>query len=291
MTAFTLTERQLERFHRDGFLMVDKLIGPESVTVLRERYDRLFRGDFETGISPDEVNWQEGKSDPSLTRQICNGWKADREIARVVFRADLGQAIARLAGWNGARVMIDNVLWKPPGTRPLGFHQDNAYLRWFEPGELLSCWIALDDTQADGGTMEVVRGSHRWAASEPEGAFHGPDDYRKFMRQAAAAEGLEPDLVPIVVPAGGGSFHHGWTWHGSGHNRSATPRRALVIHAMPAEARFAESPADLSFATGPIYTRYKRLGDRTMDENYFPITWTESGYRTPGLKAYLRAAA
>ncbi len=270
--------------------MVEKIIGEATVERLRRRYEELFRGCFETGVSPDEVNWQEGSGDPSLTRQICNGWKADRSVASVVLRSDLGEAIAELAGWQGTRVMIDNVIWKPPGTRPLGYHQDNAYLRWFKPGRLLSCWIALDDTQAEGGTMEVVRGSHRWAQSLPEGAFHGPEDYQRPMRLAAAKEGVTPDVVPIVVKRGGGSFHHGWTWHGSGYNRSPTPRRALVIHAMPADSCFAEDPADLQFGTGPIYSRYKRLGDSVMDENYFPITWTRSGYRTPGLDAYARTA-
>ncbi|MEO1190690.1 MAG: phytanoyl-CoA dioxygenase family protein [Pseudomonadota bacterium] len=288
---FALTADQEARFQQDGFLFVDHLIDQPTVEALRASYDRLFRGTFETGVRPDEVNWQEGESDPSLTRQICNGWKADRTVAATVLREDLGDAIAKLAGWSGTRVMIDNVIWKPPGTRPLGFHQDNAYLRWFEPGQLLSCWIALDETTAEGGTMELVRGSHRWAASEPEGEFHGPEDYQKPMRQAAAAEGVTPDIVPVVVPAGGGSFHHGWTWHGSGHNRAVRPRRALVIHAMPAESRYAADPADLSFATGPIYTRYKRLADREMDENYFPITWREDGYRTPGLDVYLQGAA
>ncbi len=290
MSRFSLSPAQIERFDTDGFLMVEEIIDRATVEQLRERYERLFRGQFETGVSPDEVNWQQETGDPSLTRQICNGWKADRLIASVVFRSDLGEAIARLAGWDGTRVMIDNVLWKPPGTRPLGFHQDNAYLRWFNPGRLLSCWIALDDTRADGGTMEVVRGSHRWAPSLPEGEFHGPEDYQKHMLQAAAEEGVTPDLVPIVVKAGGGSFHHGWTWHGSGHNRCPTPRRSLVIHAMPSDAAFAEDPADLMFGTGPIYNRYKRIGDSVMDENYFPITWTEGGYRTAGLDAYTGSA-
>jgi ectoine hydroxylase-related dioxygenase (phytanoyl-CoA dioxygenase family) len=61
--------------------------------------------------------------------------------------------------------MQDNVIWKPVGARPLGFHQDNSYLDWFTPSETLTCWISLDDTTAEGGTMEVVRGSHRWGNS------------------------------------------------------------------------------------------------------------------------------
>lgn len=279
-----LTQDKIDQFNESGFLAIDRIVDDETVDELRERYDRLFQGEFETGVRPDEVNWQEGESDPSLTRQICNAWRADRTVARVVLREDIGRMIATLAGWSGARVMIDNVIWKPPGARPLGFHQDNAYLAWFEPQELFSCWIAMDDTSAEGGTLEFAAGSHKWARSKPEGEFHGPKDYRKYMEIAAAAEGVEPDIVPVVVNKGGGSIHHGWTWHGSGLNRGERPRRSLVIHAMSSAARYV--PTHFGQGIGPIYSRYRRLADNVIDENYFPIVWSEDGHRTPGLEDY-----
>ncbi len=282
---FELSQQQKEEFDRDGFLVVDKLIDLETVDRLRESFDKLFRGKFETGITPDEVNWQEGTGDPTLTRQICNGWKADRAIAQVVTRSDIGRAVAILGGWPGTRVMIDNVIWKPSQTRELAYHQDNAYLAWYSPSELLSCWIALDETTREGGTLEFVRGSHKWHHSKPEGEFHAPDDYKKYMQIAAEKEGVEPEIVHVEVPKGGGSFHHGWTWHGSGFNHSLDPRRSLVMHGMRSNAEY--NPAHLSEGTGPIYSRYKRLGDNILDENYFPITWREDGYRTPGIDTFL----
>jgi len=253
-------------------------------------YDKLFAGEFETGVSPDEVNWQIGSGDETLTRQICNGWKADRCIAATVLREDFGRAVAKLGGWPGARIMIDNVLWKPPGARPLLHHQDSAYLDWFRPSDLLSLWIALDETSASGGTLEFMPGSHRWRHAPPEGEFHGPDDYRQYLRQAAEVEGValgEENIDYVEVPAGGGSFHHGWVWHGSGYNRSDIPRRALVLHAMRSDVEF--DPERLNAGIGRIYSRYKRLGDNAMDENYFPILWREDGYRTPGIEKYLAA--
>jgi len=279
-----LTDEQVAQFERDGVLIVDELIDQDSVDRALARYGPLFRGEFETGILPDEVNWQDGRDSEDLSRQICNGWKADRTIAGIVFRADIARAICRLAGWPGVRLMIDNVIWKPPGARPLGFHQDNAYLAWLRPSELLTCWIALDETTAEGGTMEVVRGSHKWAHSVPEGEFHGPTEYRKYMEIAAAKEGVEPDIVPIVAPRGGGSFHHGWVWHGSGFNRSGNPRRSLIVHAMSSAAEYV--PEMLGQGTGPVYGRYKKFGSDEIDESYFPILWTRDGRRTKGIDDY-----
>ena len=273
------------RFHNDGFLIVDKLIDADNVPVLHQAFEDLFHGRFETGVRPDEVNWQYDGGDPSRARQICNGWKANREIARVVLDQTLGQTIAAIGGWPGVRIMIDNVIWKPPAAKSLGFHRDSAYLAWFTPSDLLSCWIALDDTYADGGTIEFVRASHKWALSEPEGEFHAPEDYRAPMRKAAARAGVEPEIVYVEVKAGGGSFHHGWTWHGSGANQGPNPRRSLVLHAMRSDVEY--QPPKFDQGIGPIYSRYKRLGDNRLDENYFPILWREDGYRTPEIESYL----
>jgi ectoine hydroxylase-related dioxygenase (phytanoyl-CoA dioxygenase family) len=285
LSKMNLSAHDKARFEEDGYLVVDELINPQKLSVLHQSFDDLFSGIFETGVRPDEVNWQQATGDSSLTRQICNGWKANREIARVVLDAALGQAVAELAGWPGARIMIDNVIWKPSGTKSLGYHQDSSYLAWFTPSDLLTCWIALDDTSAECGTMELVRGSHRWALSEPEGDFHAPDNYRLPMQKAAARAGIEPDIAFIEVPAGGGSFHHGWTWHGSGPNSGTNPRRSLVLHAMRSDAEYV--PEHFDQGIGPIYSRYKRLGDNQMDENYFPILWREDGYRTPQIEGFL----
>lgn len=285
--SIELFSEQKARFETDGFVIVDRLIDPRQLPALHQAFDDLFNGVFETGVRPDEVNWQQGESDPSLSRQICNGWKANRDIARIVLDENIGKAIAGLAGWSGARIMIDNVIWKAPQTKSLGFHQDNAFLSWFDPGEILTCWIALDDTTADGGTIEFARTSHRWALGKPEGEFHAPLDYRKPMREAAARAGVEPDIHYVEVKAGGGSFHHGGTWHGSGANPGDKPRRSLVLHAMPSEVQY--RPENFDQGIGPIYSRYKRLGDNALDENYFPILWRDDGYRTPQIDDYLKS--
>ena len=32
-----------------------------------------------------------------------------------------------------------------------------------------------------------------------------------------------------------------------------------------------------------VYSRYRRRGDLSLDESFFPVMWHESGYRTPWL--------
>ena len=98
-------------------------------------------------------------------------------------------------------------------------------------------------------------------------------------RGAAAPDGGELDVVPVVVKPGGGAFHHGLCWHGSAPNTNASvARMALVSHMIPAEVRFHHEQVDL------VYSRYRRRGDLSLDESFFPVLWHENGYRTPWLE-------
>ncbi|MBY8974485.1 phytanoyl-CoA dioxygenase family protein [Rhodobacteraceae bacterium NNCM2] len=264
--SLDLTDKDLADFARDGFLIRDRIISDDLVEMLRGEMAALFEGRYASGLIPDEVNWRPGDS-AHVTRQICNGWKASPRLASVVLAPEVGRAVSFLNDWPGARIAQDNVLWKPPaGDRPggaLGMHQDSAYAGFATLPLMCTVWIALDDVTREGGSMVFARGSHRWAHHPPAEAFHDPKDYLAEFR---AAGGSEADLVPVVVPKGGGSIHHGWLWHGSGPNHGQTPRRSVVAHCLSVEARFTDR-------LNPVYSRYKRLGSDEMDEAHFPILW------------------
>jgi len=104
------------------------------------------------------------------------------------------------------------------------------------------------------------------------------------MERAAAAVGVStPEISKVEVRAGGCVIHHGNVWHGSGRNtRADRVRRSIAVHTLRAGARFRERGA------GYIYGRYKRVGETSMDESFFPVLWGRDGYRTPFLDGYCR---
>ena len=54
---------------------------------------------------------------------------------------------------------------------------------------------------------------------------------------------------------------------------------------MSSEARYHPT------SVGYVYGRYKRVGSTEMDESFFPVLWTENGYRSAWLDGYLDAAS
>ncbi|PSB35699.1 phytanoyl-CoA dioxygenase family protein [Stenomitos frigidus] len=283
-----LTDVQRQRFQDDGFLILENFLPIDLTQRLVERMEPLFHGKFETGIYPDEWHWRPGLSLPDVTREMCNGWKSDLTIASVVLSAEIGRLSATLAGWDGARIGQDSLWVKPPHASAIALHQDGAYIDYLEPAAMMTCWIALNDASAADGTLVYAKGSHKWDLIDVEGEFHAPSkDYRWAMLQAAEQAGVtEPELVVVEVPAGGCAFHHGRTWHGlCKTTRTEGVFNSMGLHTIPSKAQFHPTNPQ-----GYIYGRYKRVGDTTMDESFFPILWTKDGYRSPHLATFCEDA-
>jgi ectoine hydroxylase-related dioxygenase (phytanoyl-CoA dioxygenase family) len=262
------TREQIDAYARDGFVVVESFLSTGEVAAAREHFARVFAHEWETGLRPDEVNYDPGTTAPDLTRQLCNVWKSDCTLAATVLAERNGSFGARLAGAPGLRLIQDNAIWKPPSGKALLCHQDAAYLGWLEPPNMTTCWMALDDTSADAGTIFYVRGSHRWPHFPIGGSFHAPDDWLGYVRAVCPA-GEELVLVPIEVPAGGAAFHDGWTFHGSPPNeRADRERRAIVSHMVSTETRWADGAPP-----HPIYSKYRRPGERELDDAFFPVLW------------------
>ena len=268
---------EIETFNKNGFVIFDKFLLEENIEILKNRFDDLFDGKFENTIEPDEWNWKKNLSDPRATRQICNVWKSDNLIRKIVCNETIGLIASKLMGWKGARLVQDNILWKPSGGKTLGYHQDASYVDWIVPQTMISCWMSLDKTSQKIGTLEFVAGSHKWKLSPPSVSFHSPDDYRRELINFAKINNKELNITYVEVPAGGASFHHGYTWHGSGINKTNLNRRAIVSHCIPSDAKFHSTNIG---GTGKIYKRYKKINTNEMDESFFPILWNLEGYQT-----------
>lgn len=283
MISVDITPADLQQFRDRGFVIKERVLSSDFVEALRTRLPLLFAGEFDTGVYPDEWYWRENMSLPDVTRHMGNAWKSDLTVARLVLSREIAAAAATLAGWPAIQLGQDTIWWKPPQAKSISFHQDTSFMDFLEPARTVTCWVALDDTHRDAGTLEYVPGSHRWPITPIPAGFHAKDDYRAPMRAAAHQAGIEPaEPVFVEVPAGSCSFHAGEMWHGSGPNRSDTRmRRSIGIHLLPAGVRFSQRRG------GYIYRRYQRTGSVELDESFFPLLWSASRAPTSWIEGYL----
>lgn len=83
--------------------------------------------------------------------------------------------------------------------------------------------------------MTFVRGSNRWGYLDA-GDFFGKD-HAAQRQQITVPAGQTWSEVPALLDAGGVSFHHCLTYHGSGPNTSQTPRASIAVHLRTEQAQ------------------------------------------------------
>jgi ectoine hydroxylase-related dioxygenase (phytanoyl-CoA dioxygenase family) len=275
-TTCTPTEGR-QQFASSGFAVCDRLVPPEQCAHLNGRLDAVLRGEYDRGRPPDKWPSPVEQLLAGRTLQIINIWKSDRAFAALATSARIGELVATLAGWRGARLAQDQVWYKPPGAGPIVFHRDTTYFEDFAD-RVVTVWLALDRMEPEVGPLEYVVGSHRWGDGRRGSAKHFFEaDRRALVYDAARREGLEPgqlEIVPVHVDCGGAGVHDGRTWHGSGPNASADrPRRGVGLHFVPEDCNAFKPGIDV----GRLWSKYLRADSpsRKLPEADFPVTWSE----------------
>ena len=87
MFDLDLSDEKVRQYRENGFIVFDKFLEPHEVNLLRSRFEPLFRGEWETGIPPDEINWTEGRDSPDKDRVPARGVRALRSTRLPAGRA------------------------------------------------------------------------------------------------------------------------------------------------------------------------------------------------------------
>jgi phytanoyl-CoA hydroxylase len=184
-----------------------------------------------------------GHTQPTLQRH-----KTDPRWAYMAGHPRLVPLIHELLG-GAPRVLQTMYLPKPragPGVPRNGvdLHRDQLYIR-ADPPRVMVCWIAMSDTDADNGGLQVVPGSHLWSlASFPtddslpthyriDQLLRGPDgrEWNEEVPRYRFDQLVAGQVETLAVPKGGAVLFDGLLIHGSGSNRSPDRERlAFTTH-------------------------------------------------------------
>jgi len=262
-----LDEAAVARFHRDGFVVGERLLDDAQVDELRAAFDRVI-ADQDDERQPQPVRIARiGEGDDPVW-QVVNIHMASPAFRRLVGDQRIAESIARLTGARELRVWHDQIQYKPPRHGGVNWwHQDAPYWPVVRPMTEVSAWIALDEVDEDNGCMSMVPGSHLWGdaiehlhAQRGNGFDELPERYRDH----------DVRIVRCPVAAGAVHFHHALTWHGSHGNHSERPRRALAIHYMAEDARFV---ADAEHCMKPFIDA---ADGEPIRGDAFPLVWPGS---------------
>lgn len=122
---------------------------------------------------------------------------------------------------------------KPPYSgQPVLWHQDGAY--WpLEPMNVVTLWLAVDESTPENGGVRVIPGSHRGEMH----ALRQRADTDNVLGSESAIDVDESTAVDIVLAPGDVEVHHPKIMHGSNANTSPKRRCGLTIRYIPTSTR------------------------------------------------------
>jgi ectoine hydroxylase-related dioxygenase (phytanoyl-CoA dioxygenase family) len=212
-----LTDDEVRRYQRDGFLAVERLADDEEVEWLARLCSALMTG---SAVGRDLAGAGPGRA---ALPQFLYPERSEPEVLAIRFFARATALGAELMG----RTDLDwftHFIVKPAGRgASTAWHQDAAYDPVLRRAGC-SVWLALDEATTDNGCLQFIPGSQ-----------HGPILRHQPIGGDPAAEGMEaPDAdatTAVAVPAGrgGGSIHDHRVLHAAGPNATAADRRAYIV--------------------------------------------------------------
>ena len=225
---FTVHDRDVASFKRDGFLALEQISPPDEVSRLRGVYDDVM--DDPGGLRLIYHGFRDDGTE-GLINQVFSPEYKHPELLDTEYMRNARRLAAGLLEVDEAAITYGGLMfiYKPAGEgRDTPWHQDEAY--WSDRNALrchsLSVWMPLDDVTVESGCMHYLPGTStgdvldhvKPSGPEPLHLKH-PIDVTK--------------AVPCEIPAGGATAHFCRTVHFGGPNLSSVPRRAMttIFHA------------------------------------------------------------
>ena len=212
-----LISSQVTNYKLNGYTIFKNVIDNHLLQEASEHVSWLIKKNPD--LRPEQLHHHLITDDPFWVRLI-----SDVRLLNIV-EAFIGQNIALYAS---------HYICKPPcDGLPVLWHQDGSY--WpLEPMEVVSLWLAIDDSVIENGCMRLIPGTQNMKLQKLEKITERPNVLNSQ---------INPDLideskaVDIILKSGDVSVHNPNIIHGSSANVSKMRRCGLTIRYIPTTTR------------------------------------------------------
>jgi hypothetical protein len=221
-----LTAEQIAEFRREGFLVLDKPMIPESELAACRSIlmDMITGGKGRSEGRNIDLIAREGGGDV-ISPSVLQPSMYSRELRKFPYRRT-ALAIAKQLIGADAEFAGDHTIFKPSHKGgPTPWHQDEAFR---DPGfeyKEISIWIAMTASTPDNGAMAYIPRSHLLGVL--------PHRLNGGSKQANTIEcyaGFDPQAAAVrPIPAGAMIIHDARTVHGALGNKTSSSRLAYIL--------------------------------------------------------------
>ncbi|HEY6462570.1 MAG TPA: phytanoyl-CoA dioxygenase family protein, partial [Polyangiaceae bacterium] len=262
----TLSDDQLARFRRDGYLVLEGFAPEGECDALRARADALVdafdprerRSVFTTDEqarrtddyflgSGDQVRFfyeplaLDAKGDPTVPKALAINkiGHALHDLDPLFDRFSRAARVERLVaslGLVSPRLLQSMYIFKQPRIGgEVRCHQDATFLHTDPPGAMVGLWFALEDATEENGCLWAVPGGHRAGL---QSLFVRNDDDTTTTRTLGSETWSDGPLVALPVKKGAVIVLDGLLPHLSKQNESSRSRHAYTLHLVSGSAGY-----------------------------------------------------
>lgn len=216
------TEAEVDFYREHGFIVVEGAIDPDDITEAQSRCAVILENPHKLAF---DWAWEKGTPRDERAFKIVQGspTRVWPEIKATRFRRWMLEFASALTG-QPMEFWYDQFLAKPPREGATTYwHQDEGYWGRNLDERGITCWMPMQDVNAQNGCMHFIDRGHR----------DGVLPHRQPEHIQSDLLFCEPDTqrcVSCPIPAGAVTFHHGKTPHMTPPNRSNAWRRAISTH-------------------------------------------------------------
>ena len=212
-----LSKKQVEQYHRDGFVIPDYQLSTDTIKEIREMSDRLVH------------RYPQFRDYCPTLLAYETGFLAFARIPEIL---NMVQQIIgpHFALWNSS------FFSKPAlNGKATPWHQDGEY--WpIRPMATCTAWLAIDDASEENGCLRYIPGSHR----DRRNLEHQTNSSKDFTlnQELLPNQFEESEAFSLELQSGQIALHDAFIVHGSGYNKSDHPRRGMTLRYMPTTSVF-----------------------------------------------------
>lgn len=220
-----ITEEEKRRYEEDGVVHLPGFFSDAWVETMRDRTDYIKAnpGDLSHDLA--------GDNDPGEFFTETFIWHRDNTFKDFVHRSPAAEIAASVMGSAKMNIVFDQLLVKEPQTdEPTVWHHDLTY--WPIKGDqVATLWLALDEVTEDSGSMEFVKGSHKWGQRFKPIAFGGHSNYVTDEPDVPDIDARrdEFEFIRYDYQPGDCTLHHGLLVHAAGGNKRKDRRRRAYV--------------------------------------------------------------
>lgn len=219
-----INEPDVKTYHREGYLLpTGKLFPDDKFNQLKDHFNAMM-ANLPPDQRPESMVGPVSMEAPHLTDTKLFDWLFADEVLDLVEHF-IGPDIA---------LFSSHFICKREGDgKRVPWHEDAVYWKSIiNPIEVVTVWLAIDESTPENGCMYVLPGSHR---DKVEGFadYHNVDLKKNIFPIEIVPEQRSDDkAVPCILSAGEVSLHHAKTKHGSPPNFSSKRRCGYTMRYM-----------------------------------------------------------